>query len=688
MTSELQRAITRTALRESDATRHSGEFYYRVRPGSSTSVASQRVEASPAYLLEWDASGCRRTFLATADELRAALDAGRPTIGKDDGTEPPQRLFVVHGLPADFVLAIRSSLDIDPAFIEAHAGRRRYRPLRWRQQARFFCYEYPELIRGYQGGGRRRGKDGRREASSERIISGDGGGSDVGSGKVRARDAVDLLSDPVIKPIAEDDDVGMAAVFCRASLWVTDQADVLFVERPFWQDPSSPLRKARRQSSVTKPYTVQKGNSTSGTSIETLDVKLADGDEIYSLEDTLQETLKDAAKVGDQLPDILSDLAYDCWLELLELLPPQPHRTHSETLAFYWQILQCLEHNANVTAYLRRMVKASSPRFSAADWADLLSRIHARINLLPLAPQKPIPLSTASSKTGATADGGSSKKISRHATYNSSLKASSQRSQAGSGKVPVPEENQRALDRLSYLGGILLPLPIVASILSMGDTFGPTGPLFYLFWAVSVPLAGITVLIIYADTIRKAEVWVEVTAEHVAAVTGQHVGLGDANGVLGPHDKIDLMPFKVGIDRTETINFRPQPNGNSNGVPASNGNPLRRTNHAITFNIGHEETVIGLPVTSSGVVDEDAVVDRLEDIDEPLEEPQMILEQPADGSKPKAWKRQQLGWYGAAKAIVGYGRTRKADDVPPGVVAYDKRETPSPNRGRRQTRTL
>ena len=41
MTSELQRAITRTALRESDATRHSGEFYYRVRPGSSTSVASR-----------------------------------------------------------------------------------------------------------------------------------------------------------------------------------------------------------------------------------------------------------------------------------------------------------------------------------------------------------------------------------------------------------------------------------------------------------------------------------------------------------------------------------------------------------------------------------------------------------------------------------------------------------------------
>ncbi len=82
-------------------------------------------------------------------------------------------------------------------------------------------------------------------------------------------------------------------------------------------------------------------------------------------------------------------------------------------------------------------------------------------------------LSTATSKTkSAGADGVNGKKMSRHTTFNSSLKTSSSgehnRSHSWLTRTNGPS------DRISYLGGILLPLPIVASILSMGDTFAPT----------------------------------------------------------------------------------------------------------------------------------------------------------------------------------------------------------------------
>lgn len=64
-------------------------------------------------------------------------------------------------------------------------------------------------------------------------------------------------------------------------------------------------------------------------------------------------------------------------------------------------------------------------------------------------------------------------------------------------------EAKRSLDRLAYLGGILLPLSIFAGIFSMAGDFGPGGSKFYVYWAVTLPLCVIILVIIYADTIRK-----------------------------------------------------------------------------------------------------------------------------------------------------------------------------------------
>ena len=588
--------------------------HYHVRSGSSGGI-SQQVETAPAYVVDWDSETCERRFLGTADELRAEIDAGRsksarPAGGGGGGGE---RLFVVHGLPEDYVKALRASLDIDPAFIEAHAGRRRYRPLRWRRDAAFAHYEYPELVRGYGAAALTRF----RGLSAARLA------------------AVDFLDDPIIRSVSEDGDT--AAVFCHASLWITARADVLFVDRPLWRDPASPLRKARRRVSVTKPYQLRPGSS-GQEKRNSWDVKLAEGDEIGSLEDVLQETLKDAAGVGDRLMDILSELAHDHWLELFEVLAPHQLPAVHDGGSLYWHVTQSLEQNFDMAKYLAR--QGQQVRIGCPDWEALIQRTQRRVELLSTLGSRP--------------------SISKKSTKLSGPKMFARESTAGaSGKGPKKpvqgDENQRSLDRVSYLGGILLPFSIVSGILSMNEDFEPGGGLFWVFWAVSVPIAALTMLVIYADIIRKAEVWVEVAADGVAHV-------------LAAAPMSAAVPIEIGEDKP------PRPSQQSGRVGEGDVQ-TRITPHAVTYSAG-DEVIIDIQAESH-----EQAVDEVDDgLDEAPEEPTMIVETPSGGGKPRAWRKEQLGWYGACKAILGFRKPRDAADIPLGTPAGGRRS-------RRQTRT-
>jgi hypothetical protein len=168
---------------------------YQPRPPAYLgSRIPQQVEVSPVHVIEWNTKICRRRFLSSPEELRNEI-----TIGKTDDI---QRLFVFRGLPLEFVQTLKSSVEIDPAFIEAHAARRCYRPVRWRRDAQFVHYDFPELVTPRSGG------------------LGDVRGYEPGE----ALDVVDMMRDIPIHSIS--DDIGAdAAVFCRGSLWLTGQAD-------------------------------------------------------------------------------------------------------------------------------------------------------------------------------------------------------------------------------------------------------------------------------------------------------------------------------------------------------------------------------------------------------------------------------------------------------------------------------
>ncbi|KAG8423124.1 hypothetical protein J3458_000044 [Metarhizium acridum] len=67
-------------------------------------------------------------------------------------------------------------------------------------------------------------------------------------------------------------------------------------------------------------------------------------------------------------------------------------------------------------------------------------------------------------------------------------------------------EDRRALDRLSYMGGILLPFSIVAGMFSMAGRFAAGGGLFFVYWVLAVPGVLVATVLVYADSLRTKKV--------------------------------------------------------------------------------------------------------------------------------------------------------------------------------------
>jgi len=149
-------------------------------------------EETTAYVLKWTDDEITKTRLNTGAQLRARL--------RDDGGTP-RHLFVLHGLQADHLAALRDVIGIDSSFVEAHVGRRSYRPLRKKTKAAWAHYDYPELV----------------ETTPPDLTIGSGGDQE-GQNKI----ASDYVGDaPMFKISAAGDGV----VVCRASIWMSEKAN-------------------------------------------------------------------------------------------------------------------------------------------------------------------------------------------------------------------------------------------------------------------------------------------------------------------------------------------------------------------------------------------------------------------------------------------------------------------------------
>ncbi|KAG6363902.1 hypothetical protein INS49_009005 [Diaporthe citri] len=258
--------------------------------------------------------------------------------------------------------------------------------------------------------------------------------------------------------------------------------------------------------------------------------------------------------------------------------------------------LLAVEHNLNVTRYLTRW-RMPMP-ITATEWEGLLDRNARRVDL-------------------ATVAAGGARAIAEE--FRSIQAGSNPKRALAPGEK---DENSRGLDRISYLGGILLPFTIVPSILSMGDPFGPTGGMFWVFWVVCAPLTVLALLFIYADSIRKATVWIEVAADEakMEEQAGQSTGVVEDDGTVEPK-------------------------------------PL---------------------LGSSGTARPDDVME------EGVETfPTVVIRKPQDGRPARAYKRQELGWTGAMKSMVGYGYNDRLQEP----VPVESVRRPSTNLRRPMNRT-
>ncbi|KAK4180346.1 hypothetical protein QBC36DRAFT_307398 [Triangularia setosa] len=607
------------------------------------------LDSHPAYLLGRGQVSPLITPKSLAEQLKRD-----PNDGAD--------VIVMHGLPPKYLDVLLVLGGSDLGFLESFAARREYRPFarsellncqEFPSNERQWCIlEYPELVQGF--------KPLRLE-----------------------KDETDTVHPPPVKALPSSNGKTFV-VFCRMALRISHQGKLLLLDNPIWRR-SWQARKAPWKTPVS--YFLDPNGLASYSEIN----------EAGSFEQSLVSILNGETH-HKCLTELLLDLAYDRWMELFEFLESPSHPVTDDTMAFWWQVLRSLELNE----------EEGSPC-----WRRLLDRVQRRISLLSLPTSKrPVPLKSASvpmlpisptshssprspvSRRSAASTPAAiltpqpllqpkndvrEKTVTRFSTPSTALRAA--RLRRALAYHPSAEENRRALDRISYMGGILIPLPIISGILSMGEIFGPSGPRFWIFWAVSIPLAVISVLIIYADTIRKAEVWVEVAPELVVSGRSPERFSVDSEGGMSDG------PVDVEVQEHRTVTWRRHHHGEGHGSSSGEGlqqRPQASHDPGVVFVLNHdiEERIIGLPpetaAMATAAVDpewdediDDAVLDVLPPGRKKKRSP-IILQRSEDGQeKPKAWKRQELGWYGAMKSVM-WKKPRALEDVPDGVVAYEK----------------
>lgn len=219
------------------------------------------------------------------------------------------------------------------------------------------------------------------------------------------------------------------------------------------------------------------------------------------------------------------------------------------------------------------------------------------------------------------------------------------------------EENQRSLDRVSYLGGVLLPVSIVSGILSMGDTFGPGGELFYVFWAAGVPLTVLTLLVIYADSIRREVVYVQTNHSR-----GHSSGSGSGSGDDDDGSKTGWNRMgRVGQDEPVVV---PMPDLES-GYP-----PAAHYSEQIPISVS-EPAIAGSPVASLSLPPAQPPAPPV--LEKVSSEPVATL-QPRFGRKREkhhdhggTWERRELGWMGAAMCMLQLSELKKQQRLPRAV---------------------
>ncbi|KAK8130266.1 hypothetical protein PG999_002646 [Apiospora kogelbergensis] len=392
-------------------------------------------------------------------------------------------------------------------------------------------------------------------------------------------------------------DANREVAICRATLRlgteVNEKSHVLFLDRCLWRN-SSRYRKALEGKFVSKPCACDSKTKHSWDLDKTTHFEEEDSLEhriweYLKNDDTAEEFLRSENYLP--LQKCFAHCVYASWAEFLDNLTLEGDR--QKYMSLLQQLQRSLERNLDAEISLEGV------HFTGSGWQGLLERVERKVRLaIQLSPAAPIQMPAAPDPVTpqpVSAEGISSQQ-----------------------NVTAPDneskENQRSLDRVAYLGGLLLPMTIVSGILAMGDTFGPTGDMFYVFWATAVPLTLVTLAIIYADSIRRVEIWIE---EAQSTFESPAVAPGRLMGKKKPlrHQGTAIPDLEQAVPYSETIT-----------VDYGTTEAFMRAGEPVTY-MAEEPAIIAEPEETSG----GAVA----------------------SIKPRVWKKEELGWLGACKSMLG-----------------------------------
>lgn len=615
-----------------------------------------------------------RTTITTSDARPGTALVGMAVSGaareeaddrSRDKTRREKPRIILRGLAPDFVRVLLGmpSIGIDAGFIDAHAARRRYQPHYRRlgsaappPPVAAAQWNYPELVGGLAQAMWRMGE-----------------GAELPIGD-------DLLGRAAVRAVSDCED--LAAAECRASVWVGEEVEVLFLDQPLWEDPRGMFRKARRRNATAAAAArrFDESEKMKGTGASPAE----ESEEIPGLEDALQEKMSSSADAtGSKLVDILEEAAYNKWLDFFEVLTPRQSPLIADGSSLEWRALQALEQNLDMAKRLT-CVRRHGPMDSPPDWPSLLQCLRDRTALLATIPQSPSPRSHIPQEKR-------SKKF--HADNFTNLPVPRRRRARSRPPPPAKsgsEENQRALDRVTYLGGILLPISIVSSVLSMNEDFEPGHSLFWVFWAAAVPLTLLTFAVIYADKLRSAEVWEEIGSlgagsslvnhvveeEEEAEQVGKKKGkkktktYGEEEGGDPEHEKWGRLSVDDRSRRHRQSNPRPQAMAYAGqdvvidlSEAVAQPQPITlepRTSSHRPDEESNRRSSVFLSVQHQRVsADEDGHDD--DDDDDDLDS-DMYITRPENGDQPHAWRKKQLGWGGAAMCILRMQKPLRVED--------------------------
>ncbi|KAJ4387755.1 hypothetical protein N0V93_008356 [Gnomoniopsis smithogilvyi] len=530
--------------------REHGNARTLIKKGSSRCEILTWAEKKAKYELKTLA-----TSTALQEELEKAIAAnsaskstasdGSTSAGVSELHQKP--VVILHGLRHDFIrVLLGKTLGIAPSFLEAHAGRRGYWPHSRRgtgagHESSFTNLIYPELVEA-----------GSSFHQSLASILKFGDGQLEGHSTTSDMDEVDLLDGPILKSLSEGlesiDELGVA--LCRLSFWVGDLVDVIFLERQVWEDDRVSFKKAKMtKHSVTKQPAF-KVNREIGRMEKPWEVILQEGNEAPSLRELIGETLDFETCTDRAIPlgQVLKELLHEHWLRLFDVLVMD--ETWSATC------LASLQKHAESNELLvgetfrRTPITTSDLEFGTVgvgNWKAIAKTLMRMFCMTATAIE-----TTRGGDSSINGGFSSESDVDDESSVSQSSAIKMKLFDADAAVASAGRRSEQALDRVTYIGAILLPVSIVSGMLSMSESFQPGARLFWVFWAISIPLIAVTVLVILVDKERVTEVWAS-----IPSMESQTAGDGASVVLLG---KGSVHPsLKEGQDYPLTVDGNPQP---------------------------------------------------------------------------------------------------------------------------------